>query len=301
MTKSHSECAAGPDELAAAIKDYRQLVDAELDRFLQAADTPPAQIHRAMRYSVFSGGKRLRPVLVLMSCEMCGGDTALAMPAACAMEMIHTYSLIHDDLPAMDNDDFRRGNPTCHKAFGEATAILAGDALLTLAFELLAKETPNCKTLVAEIAGAAGTAGMIGGQVADIVSEGLPPDADLVRFIHERKTAALIRQSVRTGAITAGAAPHDLAALTNYGEKIGLAYQIADDILDIEGSTQQLGKTAGKDVESGKQTYPAAFGLEASHRKAAELAKEAKEYLAPFGDKARNLRALADFIVARES
>jgi len=301
MKKSPSDPSAAFAELQAAMKEYRKIVDARLDAVLPPADAPPARIHEAMRYSVLSGGKRLRPILVLMSCEMCGGNMAAALPAACALEMIHTYSLIHDDLPAMDNDDLRRGKPTCHKAFGEAMAILAGDALLTGAFALLARQQPPYGVILGEIAEAAGTAGMIGGQVADISSENLPPDAATVSFIHQRKTAALIRQSARAGAIIAGADPPRLANVTHYGEKIGLAYQIADDILDIEGATQQLGKTAGKDTRSGKQTYPAVFGIEESRRKARELVRQAKQCLAPFGDKGRKLCALADFIIARES
>ena len=301
MTTSPSDPAAAFDELAALMKECRAAIDAELDRILPPADAAPAVIHQAMRHAVFAGGKRLRPMLVLMTCEMCGGDSARAMPAACALEMIHTYSLIHDDLPAMDDDDFRRGNPTCHKAFGEAMAILAGDALLTHAFGLLANERANSPALIAEIAAAAGTQGMIGGQVTDINSEDLPPDADLVKFIHERKTAALIRQAARTGAIIACAGPHDLADVSDYGRKIGLAYQVVDDILDIEGTTEQLGKTAGKDAESGKQTYPAVFGLEASHRKAEELTEQARRDLVPFGNKARHLCSLAEFIAARKS
>ena len=282
------------------MKGYTEVVDAALDLFLPAADAPPVPIHEAMRYSLFSGGKRLRPALVLMSCEMCGGDRSLALPAACAFEMIHAYSLIHDDLPAMDNDDCRRGRPTCHKAFNEAIAILAGDALLTHAFELLGKCSDGGR-LVAEVAAAAGTNGMIGGQVADICSEHLPPDPELVEFIHSRKTAALIRQAVRSGAIIAGADDDDVARVTSFGEKIGLAFQIADDLLDVESTTEQLGKRAGKDAQRGKQTYPGVFGVEASRRKAAELVEQAKLCLQPFGENARNLCLLADFVIARKS
>jgi len=301
MKTSPSDGPSAADELKQTMAEYRRIVDAELERVLPPADRPPAEIHRAMRHSIFSGGKRLRPMLVLMGCELCDGDRAAAMPAACAFEMIHTYSLIHDDLPAMDNDDFRRGHPTCHKVFGEAIAILAGDALLTHAFELLASRLPDRGALIAEIAAAAGTAGMIGGQTADILSEGTEPDADLVRFIHTRKTAALIRQAVRTGAAIAGADAAALDALSRYGENIGLAFQVADDILDVEGTTEQLGKTAGKDQHSGKQTYPAVYGLPASHKQAAELAAQAKQCLEGFGPKARILASLADFIVTRTS
>ena len=290
------------DRLTDALKDYSALVDAEMDRVLPREAVPPAPIHEAMRYSLFSGGKRLRPSLVLMACEACGGDVQLALPAACAFEMIHTYSLIHDDLPAMDNDDYRRGRLTCHKKFGEAMAILAGDALLTHAFELLAgRLPPRHIKLIAEIASAAGTPGMIGGQVADVNCEHLPPNADAVEFIHLRKTAALIRQAARTGAVIADAGPALVDSITDYGRHIGLAFQIADDILDVEGTTEQLGKRAGKDAAAGKQTWPGVFGLEASHRKAAELVEQAKLCLQPLGDKAALLRSLADFIIARKS
>ena len=291
------------DRLLRELQACSQLADAELDRVLPRADEPPRPIHEAMRYSLFSGGKRLRPALVLMGCEACGGERDAALPAACAFEMIHTYSLVHDDLPAMDNDDFRRGRPTCHKAFDEAIAILAGDALLTHAFELLATGLPaSCVAmLIAEIASATGTAGMIGGQVADITSERLPPDAGLVEFIHRRKTAALIRQAVRTGAVIAAAPADRVAAVTEYGGKIGLAFQIADDILDVEGTTEQLGKTAGKDAAQGKQTWPAVFGLEASRREAGELVEQAKQALRPLGGRAETLCLLADFIIARKS
>jgi len=291
------------DRLLRELQACSQLADAELDRVLPRADEPPRPIHEAMRYSLFSGGKRLRPALVLMGCETCGGERSAALPAACAFEMIHTYSLVHDDLPAMDNDDFRRGRPTCHKAFDEAIAILAGDALLTHAFELLAHGLPaSCAaSLIAEIASAAGTSGMIGGQVADVTSERLPSDAALVEFIHRRKTAALIRQAVRTGAIIAAAPPDRVNAVSQYGEKIGLAFQIVDDILDVEGTTEQLGKTAGKDAARGKQTWPAAFGLQASHRKAGELVAQAKQALEPLGSRAEMLCLLADYIAARRS
>ncbi|HUS57084.1 MAG TPA: farnesyl diphosphate synthase [Planctomycetota bacterium] len=300
--KYPSDQAAAFDHLAALLQSHGELVDAELNRILPAADVPPAPIHEAMRYSIFSGGKRLRPALVLLGCEACGGSLQAALPAACAFEMIHTYSLIHDDLPAMDNDDFRRGRLTCHKAFNEAIAILAGDALLTHAFEVLANGLPNgsCGRLVAEIAAAAGTPGMIGGQIADICSEHMPPDSELVRFIHDRKTAALIRQAVRTGAIIARADSARVDAISSYGANIGLAFQIVDDILDVEGSIEQLGKKAGKDAESGKQTYPGVFGLEASRQKAAELVALAKRNLEPIGAGACDLCALADFVITRK-
>jgi len=284
------------------MKSYRGVVDAELDRMLPAASSPPVRLHEAMRYSIFSGGKRLRPMLVLMACETCGGNISDALRPACVFEMIHTYSLIHDDLPAMDNDDFRRGNPTCHKKYDEATAILAGDALLTHAFEHLAVSLrPEHILLIAEIARAAGTPGMIGGQAADVEGEKLAPSAGMVEFIHLRKTAALIRQAVRTGATIAGADGATIERCTRYGEEIGVAFQIADDILDIEGTTEQLGKTAGKDTEAGKQTYPAVFGLAESKKMAAARIEQAVEALEPFGDKADLLRMLAKYIIDRKT
>jgi len=303
MAQSPSETSSTFANLADNIRRCAALVDAELDRLLPPADAPPATLHEAMRYSVFSGGKRLRPAFVLMGCEACNGDTQAALPAACAFEMIHTYSLIHDDLPAMDNDDYRRGRLTCHKAFNEAIAILAGDALLTQAFEVLAQGLPAgcCGRLIAEIAAAAGTPGMIGGQVADVCSEHMPPSADLVKFIHERKTAALIRQAVRTGAVIAGADDAAIERISSYGACIGLAFQIVDDILDIEGSMEQLGKKAHKDAESGKQTWPGVFGLDASRLKAAELAAHARQHLKPLGQSAAALAMLADYIVSRKS
>jgi geranylgeranyl diphosphate synthase type II len=284
----------------------QKLVDAELDRLVPAESVPPATIHRAMRYSLFAGGKRIRPILCMEAArtvsDSCGGVTA----AACALELIHTYSLIHDDLPALDNDDYRRGKLTCHKVFGDAMAILAGDALLTLAFEVLAKlegvDAGRKQGLIAELATASGTVGgMIGGQVADLEGEGQPPDAQLLETIHRAKTGALLRASLRMGAIYAGATPEQYAALSCYGEHVGLAFQIVDDLLDVEESTEALGKTAGKDAAQHKITFPAVYGVEASHRMAREECARAHAVLAPFAERAARLHELADLIVQRKS
>lgn len=296
-------------DLKKYLNDMRQLIDDHLGRYLPPEDELPSSIHSSMRYSVFAGGKRIRPILMLAACEAVGGDRRRALPAACAMEMIHTYSLIHDDLPAMDNDDFRRGNPTNHKVFGEATAILAGDALLTEAFILLSRPE-NAETagpgvlakVIHEIALCAGSRGMIGGQVVDMESEGRKEiDLATVQYIHTHKTGALIRASVKTGALLGGAGDEDFAAMVRYGESIGLAFQIADDILDIEGTTEQLGKDAGSDQARGKATYPAVMGLAESKRRATELVETALDALSSFGEKAAPLRAIASYIVQRKS
>lgn len=296
-------------DLKSYLKDRCKLVDSALDMLLPQEDAQPGSLHKSMRYSVFAGGKRVRPILMLAACEAVGGDIGVAMPAACAMEMIHTYSLIHDDLPAMDNDDFRRGNPTNHKVFGEATAILAGDALLTQAFITMSASDVAGKlpaaTIVAvinEIGHCAGSHGMVGGQVVDMESEG-KPDIDLptVQYIHTHKTGALIKASVKAGALLGGADEKSLAALTRYGEVVGLAFQIADDILDIEGTTEQIGKDAGSDEARGKATYPALIGLTASKARAAELVDMALESLAVFDEKSEPLREIARYIVARKS
>ncbi|HVX66503.1 MAG TPA: farnesyl diphosphate synthase [Bryobacteraceae bacterium] len=277
------------------LKQQQQLVDAALDRLVPPEDTPPETIHRAMRYSLFAGGKRIRPVLCLEAARAVSDEAPGAIDAACALEMVHTYSLIHDDLPALDNDDFRRGRPTCHKQFGEAMAILAGDALLTRAFEVL-----KDARLVYELASAAGTVGgMIGGQVADLEGEGQPPTAELLETIHRAKTGALLRASVRMGAIAAGADERQLDALTCYGAHIGLAFQIVDDLLDVEQSSEKLGKTAGKDAQQHKITFPAVYGLEASHRMAGQECAAAHAALAGFGERASRLREVADLIVQR--
>jgi len=294
-------------DLTAYMAERARAVDEALGRFLPPESAPPETLHKAMRYSVFAGGKRLRPVLVIAGAEAVGGRMDDVMPTACAVEMIHTYSLIHDDLPAMDNDDFRRGSPTNHKVFGEALAILAGDALLTLAFRLLADNVPPASGgarlhgILVEIADAAGSPGMVGGQVADIESEGKRADGEVVDYIHTHKTAALIRASIRSGAILAGATPPELDALGVAGEALGLAFQIMDDILDVTATSEELGKTAGKDQAQQKATYPAVHGLEASRRRAQHLVAEAHVALEPFGPRALPLRALGTFLIDRQA
>ena len=287
------------------LAQQQQLVDAELDRLVPPESTPPETIHRAMRYSLFAGGKRIRPILCMEAAHTAGGDADGVAACACSLEMIHTYSLIHDDLPALDNDDYRRGKLTNHRVFGDAMAILAGDALLTIAFQVLAqlRVADDRKTrLVAELATASGTVGgMIGGQVADLEGEGKPPNAELLESIHRAKTGALLRASLRMGAIYAGASDEQYAALSCYGEHIGLAFQIVDDILDVEESSAALGKTAGKDAAQHKITFPAVYGLEASHRMAEEECARAHQVLAPFGGRASRLHELADLIVHRKS
>jgi geranylgeranyl diphosphate synthase type II len=296
-------------ELKSYLKERCAEVDGALNRYLPPEDELPVSLHRAMRYSVFAGGKRVRPILMLAACDAVGGDCQGVMPAACAMEMIHTYSLIHDDLPAMDDDDFRRGRPTSHKVFGEAVAILAGDALLTEAFILLGREEglppldPGRRlAALSEIARCAGSRGMVGGQVVDMESEGRH-DIDLatVQYIHTHKTGALIKASVRAGALLGGGNAGQVAALTRYGEAIGLAFQIADDILDIEGTTEELGKDAGSDQARGKATYPAVMGLADAKERALELMELAVSALDGFGDEAEPLRQLARYVVRRTS
>jgi geranylgeranyl diphosphate synthase type II len=259
-----------------------------------------------MRYSVFAGGKRLRPVLVIAGAEAVGGAAERVMPTACALELIHTYSLVHDDLPAMDNDDFRRGVPTNHKVFGEATAILAGDALLTLAFRLVADNAratnlDALQAVVVDIADAAGHGGMVAGQVADLEAEGRQVGADTVDYIHVHKTGALIRTSLRVGAVLCGATSEQVRALSVAGADLGLAFQIVDDILDVVASSEELGKTAGKDQIQQKATYPAIHGIEPSRARARFLVGEAEEALASFGPRAEPIRALGRFILERKA
>jgi geranylgeranyl diphosphate synthase type II len=311
--------------LEAAMARASARVDRALDRFLIKAAVDPAVIHKAMRYSVFAGGKRLRPFLCLGAAQLCGGRAGAALPTACALEALHTYSLIHDDLPAMDDDDLRRGRPTNHKVFGEGMAILAGDALLTFAFELMARNArvPGVKpagalAAIETIAREAGTLGMVGGQAADLKAEGwhghparanrawnpLPrkqnkPRERLLDFIHSRKTGALIRASLKAGALLVGAPKDRINALDDYGRWIGLAFQIADDVLDVAGDKALLGKN-GSDRDNGKLTFPAVYGLEESRRRARAAADKAKRALAPFGRKAALFEALADFIVNRK-
>jgi geranylgeranyl diphosphate synthase type II len=281
------------------------LIEAQLQRLLPGENTPPASIHRAMRYSVFAGGKRIRPILCLEAARLFTEDAPGAVQASCAIEFIHTYSLIHDDLPALDNDDLRRGKPTCHKVFGEAMAILAGDALLTLAFETLAAAPVDAARrvqLIGEIGSAAGTInGMVGGQVADVEAGGKPVDAATLEYIHRSKTAALICGSIVAGAIAGGAGREDVERLRRFGQQIGWAFQVVDDILDVEESSAALGKTAGKDQAQQKATYPALYGLERSRSIAAELEANALRELDSYGERASRLRQLAQFLVARRS
>ncbi|MBI4413061.1 MAG: polyprenyl synthetase family protein [candidate division NC10 bacterium] len=293
-------------ETAEYVEARRLLVEEALRRFLPPQTKEPAVIHRAMHYSVFGGGKRLRPVLVLAAAEAVGGKVEPLLPVAAALEFIHTYSLIHDDLPAMDDDDFRRGRPTSHRVFGEAVAILAGDALLTEAFRLLT--APDCVnrhdpkrllTVIQEIAAAAGSRGMVGGQALDIVSEGQAVDAAHIESVHRRKTGALIRASLRAGALLAGASPGQLEAITAYGEAVGLAFQIADDILNVEGEAATTGKAVGSDAAKGKATYPAVHGLAEAKARAAALVAEALRALTPLDARADPLRGIARFIVER--
>ena len=291
------------------LRDYlaqqQKLVDAELDRLVPAETVEPATIHRAMRYSLFAGGKRIRPILCIEAARTVSAEVEGEVTAACALELIHTYSLIHDDLPALDNDDYRRGKLTNHKVFGDAMAILAGDSLLTIAFQVLAQlpaPADRVVRLVRELATASGTVGgMIGGQVADLEGEGKPPEAELLETIHRAKTGALLRASLRMGAIYAGASGEEYDALSGYGEHIGLAFQIVDDILDVEESSEALGKTAGKDAAQHKITFPAVYGLETSRQMALEECGRAHQVLAGFGDRAARLHELADLIVQRKS
>jgi geranylgeranyl diphosphate synthase type II len=278
-------------------------VNAALDRFLPKEKTKPATIHRAMRYSLFAGGKRMRPALTLAAAEACGGKVADALPLACAVECIHTYSLIHDDLPAMDNDDFRRGKPTNHKVFGEGIAVLAGDALLTQAFEIVAQargwKRYSHQTLVLELARASGSLQLIAGQVADLEGEGKKISAPELKYIHERKTSALLCCSVRLGGMSANCSAAQLQALTDFGYNVGLAFQIIDDILDITQTSEQLGKTAGKDTKAQKATYPSIIGLEKSRGIARKLTNNAFSALKIFKGKAEALEALATYLLQR--
>jgi geranylgeranyl diphosphate synthase type II len=288
------------------LEEARVKVDEELDRLLPAADAYPRSIHRAMRYSVFAGGKRLRPILCVESGRLLGGDEKILLRLGSALELIHTYSLIHDDLPALDNDDLRRGKPTCHRAFGEATAILAGDALLTLAFEAISSPGPPpeaCKLrVVHELTHAIGTrGGMVGGQVIDLETTGQTTDAATLEYIHSAKTGAFIRAATRCGALYAQAADDDLARLTTYGEKVGLTFQIVDDLLDVLGSQEALGKSVGKDGQHHKATYPALHGIEESQRIAFRLAQESCAVLEPYGSRAQTLQGIAQFLVVRNS
>jgi geranylgeranyl diphosphate synthase type II len=272
--------------------------DAAMELFLPAADERPGTIHTAMRYCVFAGGKRLRPVLCLAAAEACGGKREDALPAACAVELMHTYSLVHDDLPCMDDDDLRRGRPTCHKVYGEGMAVLCGDALLTEAFAVLARS--GDAKMLAELASAGGSRKLIGGQVLDLEGEGKSLSLEELIRIHEAKTAALLTTSIRLGAMSAGADEVRLAALTKFGHALGLAFQVIDDILDVTQTTENLGKTAGKDAAVAKATYPAVMGLEESRLEAARLTAEALEALAVFGENGARLREIAGRMLLRE-
>jgi geranylgeranyl diphosphate synthase type II len=287
--------------LTSYLRDRQVLVEQALADALTVSF--PEQIYEAMRYSLLAGGKRLRPILCLASCEMVGGELGMALPTACALEMIHTMSLIHDDLPAMDNDDFRRGKPTNHKVFGEAMAILAGDGLLAYAFECIAntKGVPSDRLVrvVQIIAHAASHHGLVGGQVVDLAMEGRADvDESMLHYIHTHKTGALLKACVLSGAVLGGA--EDVADLSVYAENIGLAFQIVDDILDLTATTEQLGKTAGKDTRDDKVTYPKLWGIEASQQKAQTLVAEAKGRLARYGERALPLQALADYVIQRD-
>jgi geranylgeranyl diphosphate synthase type II len=288
------------------LAEQAQTVDAALHAWVAAESAQPGSIHTAMRYSLFAGGKRIRPILAIAAARAVSDSPAGVEHAAAALELVHTYSLIHDDLPAMDNDDLRRGRPTCHKVFGEAIAILAGDALLTLAFEVLSRlegVDAECKIrLVEELARASGTVGgMIAGQVNDMEGERKTPTPLLLDSIHRAKTGALLRASVRMGAIYAGASPEELASLSEYGERAGLAFQIVDDLLDVEESSEALGKTAGKDLAQQKITFPAVYGVEESHRMAEAERIQSHHALSAFDDRADRLRQIADFIVRRKA
>ncbi|SDU23748.1 geranylgeranyl diphosphate synthase, type II [Verrucomicrobium sp. GAS474] len=280
-------------------------VEASLNALLPKEKTRPATIHKAMRYSIFAGGKRLRPILTLAASEAISGKYKDALPLACAVECIHTYSLIHDDLPCMDNDDLRRGKPTSHKVFGEGIAVLAGDALLTIAFEMTAKAKAskryNHGALVLELAEVSGSQALIGGQVADTEGEGKKLSPADLRYIHENKTAALITGSLRLGAMSANATEKQLAAITEFGQALGLAFQVIDDILDCTQTSEQLGKSAGKDIAAQKATYPSILGMDKAVKEAARLTKKADDALKIFGVKGETLRAIAGYMLERKN
>jgi geranylgeranyl diphosphate synthase type II len=293
-------------DLKSYLAEKQRVVDVALDEYLPPEDRYPEVIYKAMRYSVLNGGKRLRPVLALAACEAVGGEIEAVMPAACSIEFIHAFSLIHDDLPALDNDDLRRGRPTNHRIFGEAMAILAGDALLAYAIETVTGRTKNvpAETVVEvtrEIAAATGMSGMIVGQVVDLLCEGKKVEPETLKFMHRNKTGALIKLSLITGGMLGGANSEHLDALGLYGEKIGLAFQIADDILDIEGSEDKLGKPIGSDIRNEKTTYPSLYGLDKSKELARQAVDDAVEALSIFDERADPLRAIAQYIVDRDN
>ncbi len=294
------------DSIRRYLEEQSALVDQELERLLPAADERPPVLHQAMRHSVFAGGKRLRPILCLEAGRLFVAEKNSLLRLACALELIHTYSLIHDDLPALDNADLRRGKPSCHHAFGEATAILAGDALLTLAFETLSSPGPPPEErklrVIHELSRAIGTrGGMVAGQMADLETAGQKADAAVLQYIHSAKTGAFIRAAVRSGALYADVPETDLDRVSVYGEKVGLAFQIVDDLLDVLGSKEALGKTVGKDGRQHKATYPALHGVEESQRIASKLVQEACDVLKPYGSRAEKLRQIAHFLIARKS
>jgi len=292
-------------DLAAYLKEKQQIVEDALEKSLPIAQ--PEKIYQAMRYSLLAGGKRLRPILCLASCELIGGDLAIALPTACALEMIHTMSLIHDDLPAMDNDDYRRGKLTNHKVYGENIAILAGDGLLAYAFEYVGLETKDVPAqrvleVITRLGRTVGGTGLVGGQVLDLESEGKPDiTTEALTEIHTRKTGALLETSVVSGAILAGASSEDLQRLSTYAQNIGLAFQIVDDILDITATKEELGKTAGKDLQAEKATYPKLWGIEASREQAKQMIDKAIGQLSVYGEKAQALRAIASYIIERKN
>ena len=292
-------------DLKAYLRTRQRKIDRVLDRYLPRANTKPATLHKAMRYSLFAGGKRLRPVLCLAAAEACRGNIDDALPLACALECIHTYSLVHDDLPSMDNDDLRRGRPTCHKVFGDGIAILAGDALLTIAFEIVSRTKParryNTSALLREISVAAGSQKLIAGQVADLEAEGKNVKRDQLQFIHKNKTAAILKSSVRLGAMSANADAKKLSAISNFGQRLGLAFQIIDDILDVTQTSEVLGKSAGKDLAAKKATYPAVIGLKESRAEARQLTRQAHNALSVFSSSdAEPLHVLANYLLERE-
>ncbi len=291
------------------LQEKKELVDSALERYLPRKEEFTLNLHKAMQHSLFAGGKRIRPILSIASFEAVGGEGERILPFACALEMIHTYSLIHDDLPAIDNDDYRRGKPTCHKVFGEATAILAGDGLLTEAFRLMTNQPAKDLSssdgglvldLINEVARAAGVSGMVGGQVVDVESEGKAVDLPTVQYIHTHKTGAMILAAVRVGAKLGAAKGEILKALTRYGENLGLAFQIADNILNVEGEAALMGKKTGSDLSKGKATYPSVLGVEESKKRARELVRLAVDALKPLGPEADPLREIARFVIARE-
>jgi geranylgeranyl diphosphate synthase type II len=295
-------------DLKAYLEEKRGLVNRALEAYLPAVRGPAFRVVQAMHYSLFAGGKRLRPILCLAAAEAVGGDAGEALPVACALEMIHTYSLIHDDLPAMDDDDLRRGQPTCHKKFDEATAILAGDGLLTEAFHTLAAAAPRFEgreAVLLEVtellAKAAGYQGMVGGQMLDLMAEGRRVTLKELETIHRLKTGALLTVATRAGALVGGGNRVEVTALTSFGERFGLAFQVTDDLLDVEGTTAELGKPVGSDEKRGKATYPALLGLEASRQWAQRLVEEAVAILSPFQDRAAPLRELAAYLLVRRS